>query len=507
MPLLLQFNNNSVCVNAVNNIPSTPTVFEPTKFDFLWFVYVTSYTFTTVCVLVFLRFKHKYDRLRLRPISLVLVTCLAAAAQLNVGVLDILIGPAYPCVFGLLDQIFIVPLAGASPMARTLVFLFLSRYSTMVTFNQNNHDSSQTSVPRSEANSASKKLTMVIAAQIVFKQLLRPPVGETYSDIERKRLLWTLKFMVSYKGLSVILAFLTAPYLAIFFAFAATDPVFFNGCTGCQKGTFVLSIINIAIALITVMGNFYPIWLSSPYPDKWGLRQESKWILYSYSIALLGYILLVLDPRYSDTFDWNFLFSFGMQMAVASSTIVQVYIAQRDEKDITKRRPAGRRVDSKQSTVQRPAGVISLDQIMATPVLSASFEAFLRNEFAVESYHFLRDVAKWKRQYFDVAGNANVARARKLVHQYISTTGLYAINIDSKTQAQILRTLPESSETAQITLFDSAVDEIRNLLIAGAVQRFSNSKAFQETIGSDAEMLVESKTGQALSLVADEADV
>jgi hypothetical protein len=117
---------------------------------------------------------------------------------------------------------------------------------------------------------------------------------------------------------------------------------------------------------------------------------------------------------------------------------------------------------------------------MGTPALSTAFEKHLRHEFSVESLFFLRDVQAWKATYFDIGQTARVARARRMLHQYIKSAGTYAINIDFKLQSEIFAALPDDAADVHREFLDSAAEEIRKLLLRGSVVRFLKSDAFEE---------------------------
>jgi len=511
MPRLFEFNNSTECL-AQASVLNPPTIYSQDHYVFLWVIFVMSYVHMIVALTIFVVFKRKFDRTRLRPLSLVVVTCVAAASQLNVGVLGPLMEPGYPCVFGLLDQIFIVPLATAPAIARLLVFIFLSRYSRLATYQEGDvsvpvtSDSVSSSAaqvaPSTPGRSATSRLNLQSFFAILFRQLRRQDRGATPTETERRKLLWVLKFMVGYNGLPALTFFLVVPYIVIFFAYIAIFPEFTLGCTNCEgSGVISLSIVILCIAFVSIVITFYLIYIGSEYKDPWGLRAESKWTMMWYLVASASFIAYIEDNPPLRTWNWQFFFSLSFQAAVAVSTYVQVILAHRAWRLAGKPQSlrAGYSASGVHSHAQSEAtphtgGPFTLDQILANPALCNALEAHLRSEYGVESLYFLKDVLAWRAAYFSVAPTARSARARKLVATYIETNGLYSVNIDSKLQQAVLARAGKGSKDATIALelFDDAVHEIRSLLARGSLQRFFLSEAFK-TSGVAVESRAKSK--------------
>ena len=115
-----------------------------------------------------------------------------------------------------------------------------------------------------------------------------------------------------------------------------------------------------------------------------------------------------------------------------------------------------------------------LVHILSDEELANEFEKFAQNEQAIESLYFVRDAYFWKRNYFALATNAQVARARKIMATYVESDGSFAVNIPWEISEEIHEALKQ--DRVPLTLFDSARMEVATLLERGCALNFAMSK-------------------------------
>jgi len=87
---------------------------------------------------------------------------------------------------------------------------------------------------------------------------------------------------------------------------------------------------------------------------------------------------------------------------------------------------------------------------------------------------FLKDTDGWKQSYFDINPSARFARAKRLYNQYISLNGTFPVNIQHCTICEI-KLLDDDSNDCEESIFDSAREEVEELLQVGSLLRFQNS--------------------------------
>jgi hypothetical protein len=111
----------------------------------------------------------------------------------------------------------------------------------------------------------------------------------------------------------------------------------------------------------------------------------------------------------------------------------------------------------------------SLDQIMADPVASAAFRAYLKTQYGEENYDFLTAVAKYQRA-------PSKAAAHQIFNQYLSDGAARQANISSENRAAIQDRLPRRFRPWQppppADLFDAAAKVVAGetaILIHGFV--------------------------------------
>jgi hypothetical protein len=425
----------------------------------------------------------KYERLRIRPTSLVLMAAAGVVVQL-VGPLAILFGEAFPCWLGLLMLVMIIPLAGGAVSARLLVFYFLSKYAQAMRMASKQEAElllGSESVERDRAKQQPQPTHRGVVA--VTRSLLgfachRSTDAAALSSADRAGLLTGLKFFASSRGHVAIVAMFTTPYLILVFCLFASDPAYLN-CGGCTQTDVKVESVLIALAGLAVAFGFFMGTITRKFPDQFGMATESRWIVLCGLLAFVAYVADVLDDQVNSPFDWMYVIAFAFWVLLACSTLVQVAIAKRDAAEQLR----GRRGSRVQTTVVSQSQNIysSLDELLSNPAMTDAFLAYLEREFAVESMLFVQDTTRWRASYFDLGQASRVARARRIVAAYISSTALYQINISSEQRDQILDAVRRDDVDRNV--FDATLDEMRRLLSHGPLPRFLQSDECRESRG------------------------
>jgi len=244
----------------------------------------------------------------------------------------------------------------------------------------------------------------------------------------------------------------------------------FAGCGGCTQDNsgLVLGVLLAFSAAMVIVGS-YMAWITRHYPDRWGQGRECRLLVYWAAGALVSFIIEVFTNIENLVFDWGYFVIFFFAGMLGVSTLLQVYIAVRKERALKDRR--GSRIVSKALSTEQDSG---LEALLNDKELLQAFEQHLVAELAIESLLFIKDAQAWKANYFDSGPQSRTSRARKIVANYIQTSGSMAVNISSDMHDDIIK-LALSSDIP-LTIFDGALSELKKLLNRGAYQRFIAKK-------------------------------
>ncbi|HYE73915.1 MAG TPA: hypothetical protein VEF04_11320, partial [Blastocatellia bacterium] len=239
-----------------------------------------------LCVLIFVTFKGKYERTRLRPISLVVMAMLGSVLQILYGSVQVIVGRNYPCWLTVVLPIMIIPLFGGSILGKNVLLLYLSRFS-------------ETSVKAMSAQGdilvqdvTKSSLTMKSVCRNAFRLLSFPPSSRQTPEEMRNDLVH-LHFLVSNRGVLALTTIYLLPFLIIALVLLASDPVY-TRCNNCTiSGHMMIAIVSIG-AIIIALG--LAIWLKTRrLRDTWGLAQESFFSILFAFVGLLGFMLSQFD--------------------------------------------------------------------------------------------------------------------------------------------------------------------------------------------------------------------
>jgi len=400
---------------------------------------------------------------------------------------EILLGQ-FPCGFIIFMEIFIVPLICGAIEARLMTLYYLSKFSHQAARNAMESMASTgyayegLEEDESRSNSAGfqsgryckcRPLDRMVELRFGFYSMVFASVSDPKTEKDRTRLIRALWFITSPWGVISISFFILLPFIVIGFVILAANREYMScyGCTNDLNATLLESVVGVGATTIVAMLFF---WFRVLYlDDSWGLRSEST---YCIVIAVLCLAIAVCEGLVDIPADSTFQFPFVLQILLCTlvivNTLLQLYLGYR-ETSVTSRVVSSDRRDLQ----------IGLTEVLADKVLAEAFEKHLVNELGIESLLFIRDAENWKAVYYDIAPTARRARAKKIYETYISTNGMFSVNIPETILLDVRKTIQAThtrDDLVPMTIFDAAIQELRNLLTIGALKRFLNSSAFEE---------------------------
>jgi hypothetical protein len=382
----------------------------------------------------------------------------------------------------------ILPLMAANIVLRLMIFFFLSELSREMTRLKDD----DASVDEKEKGVV---LRMIRGAFDVFFALYAL-IFPDHKTMQRARTIKALTFVASAKGTFVIFMCILLPFLVVALVLCFSDKTYLacNGCKLALSEVVEIIVCGILFILFGVLAGFRV----RHYPDPWKLRREVSILCFWAFVTLVGFVLgTFFDPSVTSTFDFQLIIVGGFIGFIGTQTVYQVGSSWQNEKGTAEARAKARlkrdakaarnkfrsAIDDSQvhSTTQTNAGErLNLKTVLGNPTVAEAFEKFLVAELGVESLMFLRDSERWKRAYFDIAPSARLARAKRIYHQYISPTGSFPVNIPSEMISVVRgKVMKEGLQDCTEDVFDNAREEINDLLQAGALLRFQNSKMYR----------------------------
>jgi len=378
----------------------------------------------------------------------------------------------------------IVPLVAANISLRLMIFFFLSKLSKEMNQLQNNEE-----LPEARKAGLCQRLFNGVSDMCFATYALVLPSND---QTNRVRLIQALSFVASPKGTVVVVLIFIIPFFAVALGLVLSDQTYVR-CSGCRL-VLVEVIELIAVGVVFILITIFAAVKVRHIPDPWGIKQEAIGMCFFGVIILIGFLLnRFADPAPSSTYDHQVIIITGFIGYVGVQTVYQVFAAYRAEKSnfAAKRALQAKRAKKKQQREIRSVadesatqtnmtdGRMDLFNVLQNPELCTQFEKFLVAELGIESLLFLRAVEEWKKGFFDIAPSARVARARRLYNTFVSPSGSFPVNIPSDMITAITSdVMSDDSSVCRQDTFDSAYQEVVDLLQLGALWRFQNSQEF-----------------------------
>jgi hypothetical protein len=330
--------------------------------------------------------------------------------------------------------------------------------------------------------------------------------------------------VASPRGTVAIVSVATLPFLAIAIVLAISNPIYINGCVGCVLSPLETYIL-VGEGLFFLIFGVYFEYIVAKIPDPWQLRRETGLTLLWCFFSFIGFVVSsFLETDYQVAYDHQLLICTGLMGFMASQSIYQVWLGYVEYKNGISRGGRGGRYYNHQertgpksmigdgggggggghhirskavsSRIESIGGTTlkiptKLQDILNTEPFATSFEKFLTAELGLESLFFLRDVATFKKQYYDLQASARLSRVKRLYTKFIDPRGNYPINIPSSMSTSIRAEI--ATGTISESIFDPAIVEIENLLQNGAVARFLHSQAYLDIVTAREEVIDTSK--------------
>jgi hypothetical protein len=454
--------------------------------------------FSLVCLLAWLWKKNKYERTRIRPTILIFMGFAGTIAAVLVNHLGSVLSSPLPCSVDTILVVMAVPLLFGSLISKLMIFFFLSKFShesaTVALASLNENGFAFLVLGSQQRKTGTTSCTTSCAAIGLSFKLLFCPQRKTSEDMEntvevtqqidgrqifvneyKAQLREALAFMVSNWGVLTLCFLFTLPYALIAIVIVSTNPET-AACEYCDYLRYVtLNTVIAESAFLLLLGIF--VWIRGrKFEDPWGLREECFWSLLAFIVTILFFLLdLFIGLWGQSLFQFWYLETLFILAVLAISTLLQLYQGHRQTR-LT--RASTIQIDVKSATSSTSSSY-GLDEILADPRMTEAFERHLTNELGLESLLFLRDAKRWKLTYYDIAPTARRSRAKKIQNTYLDLSGTYAVNVSDDVSRNILRTLQETEGDVPITIFDTALDEVKKLMATGSVMRFVHSQAFQ----------------------------
>lgn len=413
--------------------------------------------FDLVCLTSWLAFHARFERTRVRPTALVLLAVLSSVFQMSYSSLHVILNDRFPCYLGPILLIMAIPFASVSVLGRLVLVAFSCQFSSAVSAKLRQGGELTALLSQDEF----VWLRVLRRSGLVFKRILHAT-----SPVRNEDELQALRFLLTKPGIGFMVALYSLPVLVamVTLLFASSNSEVYRQCTNCDLsvGVFGLTLGFILAFVLLGVCNWWLVRDGARYPDVWGLKQECLHSLAACLVVLVGLVLAMFDPTLHYPYSHLFMLSLGMWLLVASQTVWQLFLGYRADQAL--------RRNTKLARVK--LDLAFLDGVMANVELCKQFEAHLIAEFAVESLYFIKDAREWRQMYFAVAPTARTARARRIYASYVADSGMYTVNISSKTKDQLFAGL----DAAPSDLFEPALAEICHMLITGPLIRFYQTR-------------------------------
>jgi hypothetical protein len=297
-----------------------------------------------------------YERIRVRPLHLMFVTCFGGLIQVQVEPLAGWVGKlSYPCVALFCIHMLVVPTIGSALVARIFqqyfgilfqnqlhqeqgllndvdledILMLTNEGSTTTNNNNNNNPGSSTT--------NHKTTTSVITWQSIrpiLNALKRSSTNTTSGGedrttrVDRLRTLRILSFLHSWRGTLVVLAIMIVPHIIILVAIVLSTPVYLGNCNGCRHDPvlFGFAVLQGSIVGLIVLWGLFILRYSI---DRWNFKLEMMTSILASSVAVISYLVFFWGST-SDR-DQQFSAVVGMEigviLVVASQSTMQIILS------------------------------------------------------------------------------------------------------------------------------------------------------------------------------------
>jgi hypothetical protein len=468
--------------------------------------YVVSFAWIVVNYVFFRYWKNSYSRTKVR-VGFFAFTFMFGLLLFSTGfMVPIIIGPEnFPCWLIYVCNVMAVGLFHSTNYARDSTFMLLTGLSFST---QKNGRISLEKIAKIKENEEQLNLLDFLTYKTGLmwyglKYVFQPnSIRLKESEEDQIQILLSLKFLCSWKGSRVFTLLILLPYILLCIIICLSIPAYRNGCSGCladnplnRYSTVVLSALLFAQSIMFGVK-------CRKLPDVWGVYFEETLTVSGMFLGFTGVVFICFSSIQSK-YMFNILLGFGGGLAYFLTTGYQMILAMRYEKYIPHARhvvsgaPSPSTIPSKRSrtSIDSPEAlsrnllnggvkkyVPSLTEVMNDPELTRRFEIHLAIEYADENLNFLRDAAEWRIAFNDVKKSSTVARAKKIINNYIKHGGLQQINISWKVSEQLLSGINGDPEEIREDFFDDARLEIAKLLEIGAVYRFKKSNQYADVL-------------------------
>ena len=473
--------------------------------------YVVCVVWITLNLVIFLWFKSRYARTKLRVSVYSFIYYL--------GVLSFATGYLLPYVYGF-DKVpcwvtfaltaSCLAFFNATNFTRSTTFMLMTRLS-YATYQYGRIPIDVTNVEEEKIKTLNawkrfrREIDYILFSFQFFYRTNRVKAADNRED--HLKTLLALKFIASTRGSIMFASFCMIPWFAMIIVMCLAVPTYRENCYGCPPDHDTLIFTIICFGLLVALFAIIFAARCRNLPDVWGVFKEARLSAIGVVFSSISFIVATLG-NFPGQYYFAIPASMGWAIGFGVITTFQLYLGRKKEMETQQGNKKSRSnypntVSSQHGTNTAEGGDMSsatatmtlansspcadlkgfrkLNEVLADPELRKAFEFHLSTEFGQENLSFLYDIHEWRSTFHDVALSAAIARAKKIYSTYISNDGLYQINIPATMSREIAEDLlskNEKEDRVHARMFDKARTEVARLLEEGAIARFVRTSAY-----------------------------
>ena len=494
-------------------------------------------------VAVFLVFKSRFDRMRVRAHVVPLMAMLGLLFFIIGSFIQSLVGAIHaPCWVRSVFAISIVPTVGVSASLRYVYFIFLHRLSVSVAAfgarmvgNGSSSENNNNNINNDEDDDNTTKETKgvptglawyVAAFAYTLKLVLaRQPTPNEVEDMKRTMtrrdqvmLLQILKFILSPMGQACTAITFVFPFAIINVVYeVVAEPSYYAGCVACYvPARSQQSLIIFQIAFFVVMLSYLG-YQTRGLKDHFGFFEEGRRTTVCILAGGIVYISYSFRPWPTPAwFDPAIVVAVFIYLMLWQATIVPVigaFVAERQRrgrmsplqaakmprkaKQVKKQHSNGNASGAPSSahdasSTHHAGHQVTLAMILADAKLRAAFAKRVEDEFCPELLTFTDVVSEWELGFMDIAPTARLVRAKRIAQAFIGQGALQEINVSDRVVLRIREKLTEAAvDPARLAhgLFEEAKKEVVQMLEQGPLSRFVETAEYAELVSQSSAVL------------------
>jgi len=315
---------------------------------------------------------------------------------------------------------------------------------------------------------------------------------------QEKRLLLAYMTTTHLHGVFIFFGITMLLFMYIIYIMAVENsPYGGRGCVGCTATRFDALILGFTIVFILFFAWLMLCRLRGE-DDPLGMIKELRLQVILMSLCIIIVVITVIDPgdlEKTRTFPWNIFIPLIFLVVHAIQCPLQVYRTYGQKEFFRSKVVATSSPAHDQDSSRSPPpcgegnsfqGTVTMEEILASPVLKQVFARYLATEFSAENYYFISAVERYRKLF---ASNAPLSNARetaiKIHRTFFHDFAMMSINISHGVKREIETVVFEKDaddSRFKPDLFDSSYREVVNMMKRDSFQRFLLSDLYKNTI-------------------------